>query len=798
MHHQKGNAVLRLILLLIVINTSFMYMMYGNSNVVVVSADVGVICPFSLTLSPSSLYVKQAGASIPYSIKALTQCTTSVTGNLIVENTLTSNVYDTINANFANVGQTPTNGFFTISPSVLQLGTSKATFTENSLNTSNSTSASFPVFSAANILIQSLNVSPSSPSVGSDITLTINVVNDGSLASSNMIWNVKIDGPSGFTYVTNTPGLSGLSPGANEVSSFSISGVTSTSGLYTVISNVSYQTTVNSVTVNEISSNAINTYTVPSPSGGGSGGGGGGGGSGQQRPIINPINSTCFQVSNIAQLNTFSVTILGQTVRVTDNFITPNYTGVTANGNFLELYPGLKFYVNGTTGITLFLKNVSYIPVLHTVTIDICQSSPVPTGISSLAYTSMPLVTSVIAGNSTVASIGLRNAGITPLWANITIPRLPYGTISLSANSIYMLPGQTLLVQMLFHAFNDTSGSYITPVNITVTAQGESPASSKFYIGFTIVQPQSKAPDVLRSTSFIESGHQILTQYSIYNPTNAPIYNARLTALLPASITNSTNKILLSGPVGNITTINSQYILGWRIPVLQPHGTSIFSFAVSNVSTPEYFFSPITTFSVLVVNNASNVRIFDLHVPTFYVGQQYNITLSSLYTGTNQTNLTISLQPPLGVAVRNQAQVYRVFPNTMMQTNFYVYPISESGTYLFQLTIKGGGVNGTYSIPVVVLQQNQLLPPASNQTGTGSVSQGLGDYIPYIAAGAVIALLVAILLISAYGRARGSRYNVRRAEELSKVKQRVRRDLDNESKSDTNRRVPDDEIPSER
>jgi hypothetical protein len=97
----------------------------------------------------------------------------------------------------------------------------------------------------------------------------------------------------------------------------------------------------------------------------------------------------------------------------------------------------------------------------------------------------------------------------------------------------------------------------------------------------------------------------------------------------------------------------------------------------------------------------------------------------------------------------------------------------------------------------VVLQQNQLLPPASNQTETEPAPHGLGDYVPYIAAGAVIVLL-AILLISAYGRARGSRYNVRRAEELSKVKQRVRRDLDNESKSDTNRRVPDDEIPSER
>jgi hypothetical protein len=778
---QKHNIdiLAKVLLFLLILNVTVLGTAYGNSQPVIINATVTVTCPFSLTLSPSSIYIQQAGASIPYSIKTLTACTTSVSGNVMVENTISNTIYDTISANFANIGQTPTNGVFTISPNVLQQGTSSALFSESSSMLSNYTTAHFQAFSAANITITSLNVSPSSPSQGAQITITANSFNDGSLASSNMILNIEINGPGDFTLSTNTP-ITDLSPGQSEVTQLNIGGATGSSGVYTVTTNVSYSTTlnVNSMvyTVNSISRSVNATYTVPSPSSG-TGGGGGTGGLGQQKPVVTQISSSCYSISNIAALNSFSVSVLGQNVNVLDNFITPNYTGVTVNGQPFYLYPGISYDVNGTKGITISLQSVSYIPVLHTVTVLICQTAPVPTGVASLVYTQMPILTSLLAGNSTIVPIGLHNAGGLPLWANLSTPMLQYGTLSFSSNSLYLLPDQTVLVQMYFKANDNASGSHITPINVTVTLPNGKPASGQFYTGFSITQPETSVPIYLRSSSFTLATNEILTQYSIYNPTNSPISNAELSALMPLDITNNVQSIVLSGEVGNLTTRSNQYVLDWRIPLLQPHGTALIAFSVSNVVTPEYFFQPITTFSTTTQSNVSTVRVFNLDVPTFYVDQQYNISVGSIYTGANQTNLTISLVPPVGVVVKNQVQKYSVFQNTVLNTEFHVYPISTSGTYLFELEIRGGTVNDTYAIPVVVLQYNQTLPPVRIQAPSGLSLAAIGSYALYIAA----AIIVLFVVFGFVRRRRGPRYDVKRAEELARVKQRVRRDLEKES-----------------
>ncbi|MCW6160400.1 MAG: hypothetical protein LVQ95_04925, partial [Candidatus Micrarchaeales archaeon] len=121
--------------------------------------------------------------------------------------------------------------------------------------------------------------------------------------------------------------------------------------------------------------NLVNSGTVAvavSSSGGGGGGGGGGsgggGGGGTQKPVIVNITNG-FNVTGIAQLNTFNVTLCGGKFFFTDNFISPNDTGMSVNGKNYTMYVNKPIVLLSTPTQTCYmdLQNVSYLPVLHTV-----------------------------------------------------------------------------------------------------------------------------------------------------------------------------------------------------------------------------------------------------------------------------------------------------------------------------------------------------------------------------------------------------------------------------------------------
>jgi hypothetical protein len=385
----------------------------------------------------------------------------------------------------------------------------------------------------------------------------------------------------------------------------------------------------------------------------------------------------------------------------------------------------------------------------------------------------------VIAGNSTITEFGISNNGNTPLWANFTIPTVPFGFISLSADSVYMLPGQSLQVQILLASKpNAVPNIYIMPINMSVTTAGGKPTRGQFYTGLRISPAQQTSPVYLRSSIFSTASNQVITQYSIYNPLNKSVYNTRIATQLPITITNQISSIVLSGTNYNISVLNNQYILTWNIPLLQPRATSIVAFAVSNVSTPQYFYNPITSITTLSASNGTRFRIFNIQVPTFYVAQKNNITVDAMYTGTNESNVSVSLVPPAGVVVENQLQRFKVFPNTVVNAKFNVQAIQESGTYLFSLLVTGPFVNQSFSIPVIVLQNQTIsVPPPSNSISAVATVQFYERWIAYVIIG-VIALILILTGYYAYKRTTLSGYNKERSEELMRMKHRVTRELE--------------------
>jgi hypothetical protein len=124
------------------------------------------------------------------------------------------------------------------------------------------------------------------------------------------------------------------------------------------------------------------SYVPPSTSNGysgsmgGTGGGSGGVVSGGGGPIttVTKINTTTengWSISNFSQDSSENVNINGTQFNVVENYMTsnPDTAGITVNGHSYNLQQGTPVNLQGNYYVEL--KSVSWIPILHSVTVDI-------------------------------------------------------------------------------------------------------------------------------------------------------------------------------------------------------------------------------------------------------------------------------------------------------------------------------------------------------------------------------------------------------------------------------------------
>ncbi len=118
--------------------------------------------------------------------------------------------------------------------------------------------------------------------------------------------------------------------------------------------------------------------------GGGSGGGGGGvggGGGGQFLPTVvkfNTSNETGYKIYNFTQDNQEKVGINGTIFTIVENFISPDQAGISVNGDSYTLSDGEIVSLTGHPGYHLGLLNISYLPIINLVNIEIYESISSP------------------------------------------------------------------------------------------------------------------------------------------------------------------------------------------------------------------------------------------------------------------------------------------------------------------------------------------------------------------------------------------------------------------------------------
>jgi hypothetical protein len=106
------------------------------------------------------------------------------------------------------------------------------------------------------------------------------------------------------------------------------------------------------------------------------GGGGGGGGGGNFVPTVK-TSGNCTTISNFSQDNSERFTLNNQAFTVVENYINPNSAGVSVNGKAYLLDLNAPQNVLNTSGADykITLKSISYLPIVDTITVELCYSS---------------------------------------------------------------------------------------------------------------------------------------------------------------------------------------------------------------------------------------------------------------------------------------------------------------------------------------------------------------------------------------------------------------------------------------
>ena len=269
----------------------------------------------------------------------------------------------------------------------------------------------------------------------------------------------------------------------------------------------------------------ISVGSATGTGGGGTSGASSGGGGGPSAPIV--LNtSNGYNVSNVAQLNTFTLSNLcGQQFKVTDNFITPNYTGITIGNNTYDLYTGKPKLIAGTSTCYAEVSSISYLPILVSVnflfyntnlnatnTIDLIGSQ-VHANVSITNTT--PINLNINDGNLLLTLLASRSARENISVMNITNATLPAP------------PANTEAVRII--KINMTSGTTPKPTTYIKVTEG-----------YSCTLPSSR----LRPYILVNGSWQAILPYSIdsaactitYNITTDPII-ALFISLAPATTT---------------------------------------------------------------------------------------------------------------------------------------------------------------------------------------------------------------------------------------------------------------------
>jgi hypothetical protein len=664
-----GSPRAQLLLFIAALSAMAAFTSANSSNTIQASLSVG--CPFYISENALPIYTLGNYITLNYTIFTEAECTiTDMPGSFVLQYLsngveVLSNALVTTATQTATLYNLPTINSLTLSPdnyaAIVSFSTS---------GSSGEDTRDFALVSPANIIVTDFTVSPSQVSVGLPVTFTVNLLNDGQLASDAIGVNLIITGPQSFDF---NEIVSSLSPSQSEQASFVLSDVTGTAGSYTVSAFATFTSSSGVRQSNEMTA----TYSVSSP--------------------------------------------------VTTSPVTPTPS------------PGP-------------------VPVAPVVALP------------QLEFTQVPFFSSLVLGSTLLSSIGIKNIIGVPETAILTIPQQLSSIFSLSAHSIYLVPNESLQVQLVFNSSSvNQSGVYVIPISIGLKALNGSQINSTQYMVYD-VEKGSYNVSLYNQVYLSQSSATVTTM--LVGARNTSLTNATLVTMLPSSVVGSATQIKTYGLPATVTPVSGGQNINWLVPYLPAGKTITLSYTITNptnIGLLSYVQSLLTVPSQ--VTPASILRVVSLQAPTFYTNSTNRITVGALYTGTSQQKVRFTLTTTGAVEILNSVQLVNATPNQLLQQNFTVIVHNTTGTVLFELNIGTPNASVSYSLPVLVLARRLVAAQTTTTIPPTVISRSITKYAP-LALG-VAALIVIVMMVR--GTRKRPRYNAEREKELIRIREQIKR-----------------------
>jgi len=395
--------------------------------------------------------------------------------------------------------------------------------------------------------------------------------------------------------------------------------------------------------------------------------------------------------------------------------------------------------------------------------------APQVTTVPGISITSIPVSMSAVAGQGLSSQISVQNNQNVPETINFTVDQNFSSLLTLSARSLYLLPGQTGIVTASFKTTSTTSpGTYVIPLTITVS----DPVTQVEYLTFTVYSNAKNGLQIVGQTFLTNSLSTLSGVISISNSGNSTIRNGTLTTLLPGAYAKNVSQISAFGLPNNVTFGMNGYVVNWQVGKLQPGQVVYAYYTVRNQTNVGYLSYPQEIFSTPgTVPPSSVLRVVEISAPSLHVNSTGYVNASVFYTGTTTQQISFYLAGPPQATVSNPVQIVNASPNQLLRRRFAVSVGNYTGTLLLYLYVTSSTANLTESIPILV----SALPTTTSTVAQQSSAQaGLQKAALALEAVGVMAIALIVLLSILRLRRRRPKYSAEQARNLIKLRKRIR------------------------
>ncbi len=284
---------------------------------------------------------------------------------------------------------------------------------------------------------------------------------------------------------------------------------------------------------------------------------------------------------------------------------------------------------------------------------------------------------------------------------------------------------------------NANPGIYVEPIYITVnnTIAGNDPSTVLYFV-LNLRQKSNVIPnyDMMEE---LAHGKNLSVSLNIYNPTNTPINNTMMSVEFP-SFSTSISSISLTCPQTNKTTSGTDIVLNWLIPYTQPDHSTQCSYSIFNITDLQPLLAPITTIESTFGPSAPIFTFISAEPKNLTFGENSNLTISALYEGTYQPDMTLWLSSNFINVANPYKIITHVNSEQIINATFAIVPNAMMNSTL-RLVVTGLNINKSYYIPITI---------SPKPTAVSVLANTLKKDFEYIAA-ALIAVILALAVLQA-------------------------------------------------